>query len=75
MAFDDSKTAEIADEVARLYQLIGVFENELVARLETIESQLREYRVLLQSLRDLQERHIAQTESHLVAIRFKIGRV
>jgi hypothetical protein len=75
MAFDDSKTAEIADEVARLYQLVGVFENELVARLEAIESQLREYRLLLQSLRDLQERHIAQTEAHLVAIRLKIGRV
>ena len=75
MAFDDSKIAEIADEVARLYQLIGVFENELVARLEAIESQLREYRVLLQSLRDSQERHIAQTEAHLVAIRLKIGRV
>ena len=74
MAWDDSKTAEMADEVARLYQLIGVFENELVARLEMMEKQLEEHRQLLQQLRDAQQRHGQQTEMHLVAIRAKLVR-
>lgn len=75
MAWDDSKTAEVADEVARLYQLIGVFENELVSRLETMERQLQEHRELLQALRDAQHRHGQQTEMHLVALRSKLARL
>jgi hypothetical protein len=75
MAWDDSKTAELADEVARLYQLIGVFENELVARLEMMEKQLEEHRQLLQQLRDSQNRHSQTTEMHLVALRSKLMRV
>jgi hypothetical protein len=74
MGWDDSKTAELADEVARLYQLIGVFENELVARLETMEKQLDEHRQLLQHLRDSHNRHSQSTEMHLVALRAKLAR-
>jgi len=75
MAWDDSKTAEVADEVARLYQLIGVFENELVSRLEAMEKQLDEHRQLLQQLRDAQNRHSQNTEAHLVALRAKLARL
>lgn len=75
MAWDDSKTAEVADEVARLYQLIGVFENELVSRLEVMEKQLEEHRQLLQALRDAQHKHGQTTEMHLVAIRSKLARL
>lgn len=75
MAWDDSKTAELADEVARLYQLIGVFENELVARLEMMEKQLEEHRQLLQQLRDSQNKHSQVTETHLVALRAKLARL
>ena len=75
MAWDDSKTAEMADEVARLYQLIGVFENELVARLETMEKQLDEHRQLLQHLKDSHNRHAQNTEMHLVALRSKLARL
>ena len=75
MGWDDSKTAEVADEVARLYQLIGVFENELVTRLEVMENQLEEHRQLLQQLRDAQNRHSQNTEAHLVALRAKLARL
>lgn len=74
MAWDDAKTAEMADEVARLYQLISVFENELVIRLEMMEKQLEEHRQLLEQLRDAQHRHGQQTEMHLLAIRSKLAR-
>ncbi len=75
MGWDDSKTAEVADEVARLYQLIGVFENELVGRLEVMERQLQEHRDILQKLRDVQARHAQNTEMHLVALRAKLAKV
>lgn len=75
MGWDDSKTAEMADEVARLYQLIGVFENELVTRLEMMERQLEEHRQLLYALRDMQHKHSQQTEMHLVSIRAKFARL